>query len=141
MATISGCQSITAWLEDSPVISDTALWHRALLAIHSHHPAIIITSDTIINRASSWPCAACLTPTHTNKRGGGTQTHSKTPGDIVKKEQNPKAKSHKIYHQRKHQSQTLMFHPSQPSARQKPLMSRGEKVKIRQTSPARSPQI
>lgn len=91
MATISGCQRITAWLEDSPVISDTALWHSALLAIHSHHPAIIIASDTIINQASSWPCAACLTPTHTNKRGGGTQTHSKTPGDIVKKEQKPKS--------------------------------------------------
>lgn len=90
MATISGCQSITAWLEDSPAISDTALWHSALLAIHSHHPAIIITSDTIINQASSWPCAACLTPTHTNKRGGGRQTHSKTPGDIVKRNKTQK---------------------------------------------------
>lgn len=77
MATISGCQNITAWLEESPVISDTAPWQGAVLAIHSHHPVIIITSDIIINQTVNWPCAACLTLPHTHmcKKSPPMQVH------------------------------------------------------------------
>lgn len=149
MATISDCQSITAWLEKSPVISDTALWQGALLAIHSHHPVIIITTD--IENQSNFKLAHCYlsyTRKHRQKKKvcpnskytkhvGCMQKHRATQ----KKEQRLKAKSHRIHHQRKHYSQTLMFPLSQPFARQKLLMSRGEKVKIQQTSPANSPHI
>lgn len=66
-----------------------------------------------------------------------THSNTNTRGD-TKERNKERAKSHRIHHQRKHYSQTLRFRLSQPFARQKLLMSQGEKVKIRQPSPAPS---
>jgi len=150
MATISGCHNSTAWLEESPVMSDTALGHGALLAIRSHNPVIIIWY-IILSNSKLAPRCPSYTPTQTHqhtcikkrvhrchlhkarRRHGNTLKHTATQ---KRREQRRKAKSHKIHHQRIYYSQTLMFHPSQPSETKSSewVMLR----KTQQTSPAHS---
>lgn len=94
MATISGCQNIAAWLEESPVMSDTEVWQGSLQAVLSQHPVTIISSDLIINYISHSSCAARLTHTHTHpplqehKHTTLPHSHTKAQGDAEEKKRN-----------------------------------------------------